>query len=69
MFLALIRNVHNIRPGQVDLQFIVKAFSKMHVDRRSFFSIHCRNFSLFKTKLLTIIEKIVKVRKLVKIEV
>ena len=26
-----------IRPGKVDLQFIVKAFSKMHAGGRSFF--------------------------------
>ena len=26
-----------VRPGKVDLQFIVKAFSKMHAGGRSFF--------------------------------
>ena len=33
-----------IRPGKVDLQFIVKAFLKKHADRRSFFIAKFFNF-------------------------
>ena len=39
-----------VRPGKVDLQFIVKAFLKKHAGGRSFFIFHCQKFSIFKNK-------------------
>ena len=39
-----------IRPGKVDLQFIVKAFLKKHAGGRSFFTFHCQKFLVFKNK-------------------
>ena len=54
----------HFRSGKVDLQFIVKSFSKMHAGTRSFFIIHYIHF--FEIKLMEVIHKFVRVRKPVK---
>ena len=51
-----------IRPGKVNLQFIV-SFYKKYPGGRSFFTIH---YHFFETKLLKVIQKFVRVRKSVK---
>ena len=55
-----------VRPGKVDLQFIVRALSKKHAGGRSFSLIHYQKIHFFQRKLSKGIQKFMRVRKSVK---
>lgn len=63
-FMLLQWEVLNVRPGKVDLQFIVKAFLKKRAGGRSFFI--AKIFQFLRANLMKAIQKFVKIRKSVK---